>query len=97
MNTEKTFPEIESQYLKSLEIGHIYRLKRMQLGGYNYPLDYDRGFYIDVRVLEGPGPFTFGRYKVTTRKEDGKHIGSGGGWIGDSVLYVHPSDVEEAI
>ncbi|MBI4176294.1 MAG: hypothetical protein HY518_03750 [Candidatus Aenigmarchaeota archaeon] len=77
---------------KILKPGDVFRIRRMQIGGYRYFMDYDEGHYIHVRTLEGPE--RFGTYKVTTRGEDGKHLGQGGGWTGDSVLYLHPSDLE---
>jgi hypothetical protein len=77
---------------EGLEVGEVKRVKSMQIGGYNYPIDYQEGYFIHVRVLSGPNEF--GEYKVTTRGEDGKHLGPGGGWFGDSLLYLHLSDLE---
>jgi len=71
----------------------IYQIKPIQIGGYLHNVDYHKGNYIRVRVLEGPAEL--GRYKLTTRGVDGEHLGPGGGWAGESVLYLHPFDLEE--
>ena len=87
-------PEPENR-LETLKIGGIYRVSKRWggIGGYRYAPDYDDGDFIHVRVLEGPDKYDF--YKTTTRGEDGEHLGEGGGWKGDSLLWVHPSVLEE--
>jgi len=63
---------------ESLEIGEVYRLQRQDLGGYLHSVDYDEGRFIHVRILAGPNER--GVYDCTTRGDDGKHLGPGGGW-----------------
>lgn len=78
-----------------LDPSKIYAIKPRQVGGYNYAVDYHRGNVIHVRILEGPNEL--GAYKVTTRGQGGEHLGPGGGWTGDSILFLRPSDLEEII
>jgi len=75
-----------------VKIGEIYRLARMDIGGYRYSIDYDNREFIHVRVLEGPLTFNF--FKVTTRGEDGEHLGPGGGWSDDGIQHFFPSELE---
>lgn len=81
--------------MEKLEAGTVYRLKRNYpfVGGYNYPLAYDKGLFIHLRVLSGPDAQGF--YDVTTKGEDGRHLGPGGGWGGESKLTIRPSSAEE--
>ncbi len=66
---------------ESLEIGGVYRLRRQDLGGYRHSVNYDEGLFIHVRILAGPNERGF--YECTTRGDDGKHLGPGGGWSPD--------------
>lgn len=78
---------------KKIEIGKIYRIAKQDIGGYRYSFDYDEGNFIHVRVLEGPD--NYGKYTVTTKGEDGQHLGPGGGWHGESELHLTKYDLEE--
>ena len=71
----------------------VYRIARRQIGGYLYSVDYDEKRFIHVRILNGPDEGGF--FDVTTRGEDGRHLGPGGGWHGDSTLTLHASDLEK--
>lgn len=75
--------------------GEIYRIRRMRFLDFyrDYPVDYDLGLCLYVRSLEDT-PDKYGIYKFTTRGEDGEHLGPGGGWLGDSILYLKPSCLE---
>ena len=78
--------------LAKLDVGKRYRLKKQDILGLRYSLMYDEGQYIHVRILEGPDHA--GRYIATTRDENGKHIGPGGGWTGTSELKITADRVE---
>jgi len=79
--------------LTDLDKTKVYRIRPRQLGGFLYQVAYAEGDFIHVRVLEGPDQH--GRYKMTTRDENGEHLGPGGGWIGESIIYLWPFDVED--
>jgi len=78
---------------KTLDPEAIYQIKRKQICGYNYAIGYDEGRFIQVRVLAGPDPM--GNYKCTTRGNNSQHLGPGGGWEGESIIYLPPSDLEK--
>jgi hypothetical protein len=77
-----------------LTIGNVYRLASQHVGGFNYPAAYREGWFIHVRILSGPD--SKGDYEATTRGEDGKHLGPGGGWSGPAELKtIRPGQLEE--
>ena len=79
--------------VKTIKVGDIYRIRRRQIGGCSYQKNYDGGLFIHVRVLEVSKVSR--RCKVTTRGRDGKHLGPGGGWEGESTLSLWIWDLEE--